>query len=158
MKRIVLVIAVLVLGVSSLAGAADPITPLYKARLDATLAGWEATPSQVGDDTEGVPWWPVSAQPMSYCVGSLCLGSMCGGSMCICSECSGSACLNSGCLGSACVGSTCIGSGCIGSICGGSACLGVTLCLRKCGDITPPIFQDPDGGNTSLAVPRCPQP
>ena len=158
MMRIGLVIAVVAVCVSSAARASDPITPLYRARLDATLAGWETAGSPPDDDAQGSLSWPASAQPVSFCVGSLCLGSMCAGSLCIGSECSGSVCVNSGCAGSGCVGSTCIGSGCVGSICGGSACMGITLCLRTCGDVTPPIVQDPYGGTTSLAVPRCPQP
>jgi hypothetical protein len=156
MKRIGLVVLAVVLWASSLALAADPVTPLYKARLDATLAGWEAVAS-TDDGTEATPWWPASAQPVSLCVGSVCLGSLCVGSICLTSDCSGSVCVNSGCVGSGCVGSTCLGSGCVGSVCGGSVCLGATLCLRKCGDTTPPIPIDPNGGNTSLAVPRCPE-
>jgi hypothetical protein len=158
MKRIGLVVVVSILLVSGLARAANPVTPLYKARLDATLRGWEASASSIGEDVDNAPWWPASAQPVSLCVGSLCLGSLCAGSLCISSECSGSLCISSGCAGSGCVGSTCLGSGCVGSICGGSACLGVTLCLRTCGGITPPTPADPYGGTTSLAVPRCPQP
>ena len=154
MKRICLA-AVLVLLVSGLVWAADPVSPLYQARLDATLAGWESVDTPLGKHGND-PCWPISAQPVSLCVGSVCLGSLCAGSICISSECSGSLCVGSECVGSGCLGSTCLGSGCLGSICGGSVCLGTTMCLKTCGGvITPPIPADP--GNTSLAVPRCPQ-
>jgi hypothetical protein len=161
MKRIVGVVVCLVVGLSPLvpgsSHAASPVTPLYKARLDATVKGWETAVSPMGGDVDCTPWWPASAQPASLCVGSLCLGSLCAGSLCISSECSGSLCVASGCAGSGCVGSTCLGSGCVGSICGGSVCVGTTMCLRTCGGITPPTPVDPYGGTTSLAVPRCPQ-
>jgi hypothetical protein len=118
--------------------AGDPVSPLYGARLSATLMEWEMGAMPVPDDGgEETPWFPASAQPFSFCAGSVCFGSMCFGSLCVSSDCVGSGCLNSGCSGSACVGSTCVGSLCAGSVCLGSACVGSacggsTTCLRSC--------------------------
>ncbi|MGH9870736.1 MAG: hypothetical protein ACREAA_21575 [Candidatus Polarisedimenticolia bacterium] len=69
---------------------------------------------------------PLSFNPVSACLGSLCLGSACISSFCL-----GSACINSKCLGSGCVASVCGGSGCAMSVCGGSACA-VSACASAC--------------------------
>lgn len=139
--------------------AGDPVSPLFAARLEATLAEWDmaaATPVAWGDQMGVV--WPASAQPASLCVGSLCIGSLCIGSLCVSSDCVGSGCVNSGCAGSGCVGSVCAGSGCAGSMCGGSACVGTTLCIRQCGsDGGPPIPRDPLGSVPSSSAMNCPE-
>jgi len=124
--------------------AGDLVSPLFGARLDATLMEWEMGVGPVPDDGgEEVPWFPISAQPLSFCAGSVCYASMCFGSMCVSSDCVGSGCIGSGCSGSACVGSTCVGSvcagsTCVGSVCAGSTCCGSTTCMRYC-DPTIPI-------------------
>ena len=133
MKRI----AILVLGFllticlqNSFAG--DPVSPLFQARLDATMDEWERG-GKAGDPGDQSPtWWPASANPVSFCLGSVCLASYCVGSLCVSSDCVGSGCVGSTCLGSGCASSLCVGSGCVGSICGGSACLGVSLCPKRC--------------------------
>ncbi|MFZ1946211.1 MAG: hypothetical protein WAW06_01535 [bacterium] len=128
--------------------AGDEVSPLYGARLSATLIEWEMGLGPLPDDGgEETPWFPVSAQPLSFCAGSVCFGSMCFGSMCVSSDCVGSGCLSSGCTGSLCAGSTCLGSVCAGSVCLGSACVGSTCggsttCLRSCD----PTFPIDDGG------------
>ena len=163
MKRIAflsVLVFVSLLGLRGLCGialAGDPISPLYQARLDATLAEWEMAAMGAGSICEDNPDGVVmSAQPWSYCLGSLCAGSVCLGSACLASDCLGSGCIGSGCVGSGCVSSACVGSGCVGSICGGSACLGVTLCSRRCGGDGPPVPQSPDYPSS---LPRnCPQP
>jgi hypothetical protein len=155
----VAVLPAVVLISCGVATAGDPVSPLFAARLEATLAGWEiaAVPAGEGGDGE-VPWWPASAQPASLCVGSLCVGSLCVGSLCVSSDCVGSGCVNSGCAGSGCVGSVCLGSGCAGSMCAGSACLGITLCVRVCGrDGGPTIPQDPSGSIPSSSPMICPE-
>lgn len=157
---VVVVASVSLAGLSSIALAGDPISPLYQARLDATLAGWDMAAMGAGGvgeiDPEG---GPISAQPFSFCVGSLCAGSYCFGSVCVNSDCLGSACINSGCVGSGCVGSVCVASGCVGSMCGGSACLGVTLCTRACGGDGPPTPQPPlpPGRPPSYSPLNCPE-
>lgn len=141
------------------AQAGDPVSPLFSARLEATLAGWEMAalrPAERAD--QEVLTWPASAQPASLCVGSLCVGSLCLGSLCVSSDCVGSGCVNSGCAGSGCVGSVCIGSGCTGSMCGGSACMGTTLCIRACGGYGgPPMLRDPLGSLPSGSPMNCPE-
>jgi hypothetical protein len=142
------------------ADAGDPVSPLFAARLDATLAEWEAAASVPDGGADGVLWWPASAQPASACVGSLCAGSLCVGSLCASSDCVGSLCVNSGCAGSGCVGSVCLGSGCAGSLCAGSTCAGTTLCVRVCGrNGGPPVPQDPHPpGNVPSSSPmNCPE-
>jgi hypothetical protein len=123
MKRIALLVLGCLLTIclgNGLAG--DPVSPLFQARLDATKAEWERG-GEAGDPGGQDPtWWPASANPMSFCLGSVCLAS----------HCVGSGCVGSTCLGSGCAASLCVGSGCVGSICGGSACLGVSLCPKKC--------------------------
>jgi hypothetical protein len=151
--------AAVILFACAAAQARDPVSPLFSARLEATLAGWEMAalrPAECGD--QEVLTWPASAQPASLCVGSLCVGSLCLGSLCVSSDCVGSGCVNSGCAGSGCVGSVCIGSGCAGSMCGGSACMGTTLCIRACGgDGGPPILRDPLGSLPSSSPMNCPE-
>jgi hypothetical protein len=133
MKRIALLVLGCLLTIclgNGLAG--DPVSPLFQARLDATKAEWERG-GEAGDPGGQDPtWWPASANPMSFCLGSVCLTSYCLGSFCMSSHCVGSGCVGSTCLGSGCAASLCVGSGCVGSICGGSACLGVSLCPKKC--------------------------
>jgi hypothetical protein len=131
MKRIGLIWTCLTLLAWAAAYAGDPLSPLYRARLDATLAEWESATPQTVDDPPG--GGPVSVQPMSFCVLSVCGASFCCGSVCVSSECIGSVCVNSACTVSGCVGSICFGSACAGSICGGSLCIGESLCIQKCG-------------------------
>jgi hypothetical protein len=156
---VVAVLPAVVLVACGAAEAGDPVSPLFAARLDATLAGWEAAAVPAGEDGDGeIPWWPASAQPASLCVGSLCVGSVCVGSLCVSSDCVGSGCVNSGCAGSGCVGSVCVGSGCVGSMCGGSACAGTTLCVRLCGrDGGPTMPRDPSGSIPSSSHMLCPE-
>lgn len=160
-RPFVAVLPAVILIACGAADAGDPVSPLFAARLEATLVEWEMAALPVTDDGgEGVPWWPASAQPASLCVGSLCVGSLCVGSLCVSSDCVGSGCVTSGCAGSGCVGSVCLGSGCAGSMCAGSACIGTTLCIRVCGrDGGPPIPQDPypPGSGPSCSPMSCPE-
>jgi len=162
MKRIRFFVAVVLMflpGLSSIAMAGDPISPLYQARLDATLAEWEmAATGAVGGGEIGTEGGPVSVQPFSFCLASVCAGSYCLGSACVNSDCLGSGCINSGCVGSGCVASVCLGSGCVGSMCGGSACVGTTLCVRQCGDSGPPLPQDQDPPPPTLSPRTCSEP
>ncbi len=147
MKRIIFTWLVLLAVLSGAAAAADPPSPLYRARLAATLDGWKKVPVQVRElDDPG--WWPASLNPASLCVGSACPQSYCLGSLCA----------ESVCLGSGCLGSTCIGSGCIASVCGVSGCAGTTLCLKKCGYFTPPNAIDPTQNGTTFVNGTCNEP
>ncbi|MFH1221178.1 MAG: hypothetical protein V1694_12095 [Candidatus Eisenbacteria bacterium] len=131
MMRIGLVVTGIIFMLCGTVLGGDPVSPLYQARLAATLAEWEAGPrpvADVADDNGG----PASLQPVSLCIGSACLGSVCIGSACLGSECLGSACLESSCLGSGCVGSACAGSTCVGTLCVGSACYGASACGSGC--------------------------
>lgn len=137
--------------------AGEPVTPLYQARLEATLAEWEGRVRSVDPEIEDPTWWPASLNPVSYCLGSACSQSYCIGSVCINSGCVGSGCVGSTCVGSGCVASICLGSGCAGSICGGSACWGPTGCPKKCGGYNnPPITNDPDNGGATFSLLACP--
>ena len=132
MMRITLMVLVCLLLCSLGRGhAGNPVSPLFHARLEATKTDWER-----GEKVDGPggtdPTWLPSANPVSFCLGSVCLASYCIGSFCVSSGCVGSGCVGSTCIGSGCVASLCGGSGCVGSVCGGSACLGVSLCPQKC--------------------------
>jgi hypothetical protein len=155
MRRVtVLLTCCLILMACQPALADDPVSPLYEARRDATLAQWDGGVEKVMPDGEDPGWWP-SLNPASYCLGSVCTRSYCIGSVCLGSTCVGSGCLGSQCAGSGCVGSLCLGSACGGSICGGSACLGTTLCDRMCGpDMGPTHPADP---GTSYSPLHCPE-
>lgn len=156
MKRIVFTTLVMVaamcaavnMATTRAVGAADPHSPLYDARLAETLAEWEAGGVAARQDSDDPAWWPASLNPASLCIGSLCPQSLCFGSVC----------LESTCLGSGCVGSMCIGSGCAASMCGVSGCAGVTLCLKKCGSLTPPNPIDPNGNGTTFHNGTCNEP
>lgn len=148
MKRIVLTSLVLVVVLSAGESAGDPISPLFQARLQATLAGWQAKPAVPEQDSCDPEWWPASLNPASLCIGSLCPQSYCFGSLCA----------QSICLGSGCLGSTCIGSGCVASLCGVSGCAGTTLCLKKCGYAGPPNAIDPTGNGTTFVNGTCHEP
>ena len=162
MMRIKSFLAVVFLLLSAFAPsvlAADPVSPLYQAQLDATLARWELGASgMIGDGGVDVTGGPASVQPFSFCLASICVGSYCIGSACLNSECIGSGCVNSGCVGSGCVSSVCLGSGCVGSMCGGSACYGATMCVRQCGPDGPAIPQDPQPSAPTMSARTCPQP
>jgi hypothetical protein len=157
MRRIVPVVLLCLVVISirsALAG--DPVSPLFQARLEATMVEWErgATPQDRGDPEVGA--WPASAHPASFCLGSACLSSYCIGSLCVSSECVGSGCVGSTCVGSGCASSLCAGSGCIGSICGGSACMGPSLCPRKCdGNDGATNPAEPDYGNLTYTWGPC---
>jgi hypothetical protein len=119
------------------AGPGDSDSPLYKARLDATLSEWKSESSTDGSahaTNEGAGDQVISFffPPPSYCVVSACFGSLC--------------------VGSLCASSTCLGSGCVGSVCLGTGCLGTTLCLKNCATEGPPrpIELDPEGEGPSL--------
>ncbi|MGD9141832.1 MAG: hypothetical protein PVJ42_09870 [bacterium] len=128
--------------------AGDPLSPLYGARLAETLAEWEAGALAQHQDSDDPAWWPASFNPASLCIGSLCPQSLC----------IGSACIESTCIGSGCIGSMCIGSGCAASMCGVSGCAGTTLCLKKCGYISPPSPIDPNGNGTTFHNGTCNEP
>ena len=133
MKRIGLLFSVCLLAACLQSGfGGDPVSPLFQARLDATMAEWERAGDAGDPGGQDPTWWPASANPVSFCAGSVCLASYCIGSFCLSSECVGSGCVGSTCVGSGCVSSLCAGSGCLGSICGGSACMGVSLCPKNC--------------------------
>ncbi len=157
MKRSVLMVVVLVVGCTCcVCYAKDPQSPLFRARLEATMRDWEngGSPGAYGGDDP--PLTPASLNPASFCLGSACLASYCIGSLCISSECVGSGCAGSTCIGSGCAASMCAASGCIGSICGGSACMGTTLCPKVCGDDTGPAStQGPDYGNLTYTWGPC---
>ena len=157
MIRITLtVLACLLVSSSGTCFAGNPVSPLFSSRHDATMNDWErgGVPDGSGDDDP--MWWPASANPASFCAGSLCLASYCVGSLCVSSECVGSGCVGSTCLGSGCAASLCGASGCVGSICGGSACVGATLCLKVCGDGSGPTIVDgPDYDNLTCTWGPC---
>lgn len=148
MKRIIFTLFVLIAVVATGSFAGDPPSPLYRARLLATLARWERGTAVRAEEPEDPGWWPASLNPASMCVGSACPQSYCFGSLCA----------ESLCLGSGCLGSTCIGSGCIASMCGMSACAGTTLCLRKCGYAGPPNAIDPNNNGTTFVNGTCNEP
>ena len=149
MKRVICTSLVLIAALSTGATAGDPPSPLYRARLLATLAGWEAPTAVRAGDPEDPGWWPASLNPVSLCVGSACPQSYCLGSICA----------ESICLGSGCIGSTCIGSGCVASLCGVSGCAGTTLCLKKCGYAGgPPNAIDPNNNGTTFVNGTCHEP
>lgn len=149
MKRIVFTTSVLVLTLSAPAIAGDPVSPLFEARLAATLAGWEAAAPVETRDSNDPAWWPVSLNPASVCGGSLCVQSICFGSLCA----------ESTCLGSGCLASICIGSGCLASLCGVSGCVGTTLCLKKCGHTGgPPNVIDPFNNGSTFVNGTCHEP
>ena len=157
MRITVLLVCCLVAAVSLPAFAGNPVSPLYRARLDETLADWETDavpPSPGGEDPA---WWPASLNPFSYCLGSLCPQSYCLGSLCLESGCVGSGCVGSTCVGSACATSLCAGSACIASVCAGSACYGATLCDRVCGEDSPACPSDPGTGGLSYTPYYCPE-
>ncbi len=146
MKRIVFMALFLIAALCGGARASYPLSPLYEARLMATLAEWEAGAPAPAGHSDDSTWWPASANPASFCAGSLCAQSYCLGSVC----------LGSTCLGSGCIGSTCIGSGCAASLCGVSGCAGTTLCLKKCGpDGGPPYVIDPMDNHTTFHNGTC---
>ena len=119
---------------SSFAG--DPISPLFRARLDATMAEWERSGEAGGSSGEGAASWPMSASRESLCIGSMCMQSHCMNGRCLRSEC--------------------IGSGCATSLCGGSACVGVSLCPKKCsGNDGAADRADPDYSNLTYTWGPC---
>jgi hypothetical protein len=149
MKRIVFTSIVLLAVVSSVCLARKPASPLYGARLSATLEEWETKAEPPAGGADEPTWWPASLNPVSMCVGSACTQSYCFGSLCA----------ESMCLGSGCLGSACIGSGCVGSVCAVSACHGETLCLRKCGHTGgPPNAIDPLNNGTTFVNGFCYEP
>jgi len=114
-------------------------SPLYARRLAIGLENLDSPPGLIRTAHLEIVSRPVgtpaSANPLSLCLGSMCLGSVClgsacAGSSCLGSACSGSACLGSGCVASGCAGSVCTSSGCAGSACLGSACIG-SACLSS---------------------------
>ncbi len=134
MKRIGLVLACLVFLLCGTALAVAPISPLYKARLDATLAEWnQKSAVHAMDAGEDPQEYVVSVNPYSLCLISICWESYCVGSVC---------------GGSYCGGSVCAGSVCASAVCGLSACAANTLCIRNCG--WPTIPEDPRGPRTDL--------
>lgn len=146
MKRIIFIALAMLVAIAAAASAGDPISPLYEARLAATLADWELGGVGEVNDAGDPAWWPASLNPASLCVGSVCLHSYCLGSLCA----------ESTCLGSGCLGSACIGSGCIASMCGVSGCVGTTLCLKKCGyNGGPPNAIDPTANGTTFVDGHC---
>jgi hypothetical protein len=158
MMRITVLLVCCMAAVISMPACADnPVSPLYRARLDITLAEWERGPVPPGPGGEEPNWWPHSLNPFSYCLGSICPQSYCLGSLCLESGCFGSGCVGSTCVGSACATSLCAGSACVGSLCGGSACYGTTMCERVCGARTPTNPCDPDPGGGSYTPLNCPE-
>jgi len=112
-------------------------SPLYSVRAEQT-AEYMAAPSNVIQSNEVIegkgevtPNTPLSLNPWSACVGSLCFGSGCGGSLCFGSTCGASGCTGSNCGASGCAGSTCGISGCAGSVCGATGCIG-SVCAGEC--------------------------
>ncbi len=149
--RLVVCASVVVLLVAI--ASAEEYSPLFSARLEATLAGWD-DPGQPVDAGGG------SEDPMVVSIlppGSLCLASGCVGSACLGSLCLGSGCGGSICVGSGCANSTCLGSGCVGSVCVVSGCVAETLCEKKCGGEGPPNAIDPDFSGTVSVFPQCPE-
>jgi hypothetical protein len=146
MLRIGFKILLVILALVTPTCAGDIMSPLYSARLAATLAEWDAGLAAPVTDSGDPEWWPASLNPASLCVGSACPQSYCFGS--ICGE--------SFCLGSGCIGSSCIGSGCVASVCGVSGCAGTTLCLKKCGYTGgPPNAIDPTQNGTTFVNGSC---
>ncbi len=157
MIRITLmVLACLLVYSCSACYAGNPVSPLFRSRHEATMSDWERGGSADGPGGNDPTWWPASANPASFCVGSLCLASYCVGSLCVSSECVGSGCVGSTCLGSGCAASLCAGSGCVGSVCGGSACMSTTMCLKRCGDNAgPTTVQEPNYSNLTYTWGPC---
>jgi len=145
-RRFMLLMTTILILVCQVTLAGEPTSPLFQARLEATLRDWERGAQPELIDEQEPTWWPASVNPVSYCAGSLCLGSFC----------LGSACLASYCVGSGCTASLCLGSGCLCSGCGGSACLGVTLCIKHCRDDTPANMIDQNVGTTTFNY-MCPE-
>jgi len=136
--------------------AGNPVSPLFRSRHDATMKDWEQGAVEYGSGGDDPVPMVVSLNPISFCVGSVCLGSYCAGSLCLSSECLGSGCVGSTCIGSGCAGSMCAASGCVGSMCGGSACVGNTLCIKACGDDTGgTIVVDPNYNNLTCTWGPC---
>jgi len=121
----------------------EQFSPLFARRLEVGIQNMDRPPDKVYMagflmNDFGPVETPLSANPMSLCLGSGCFGSGCLGSACLASACFGSACATSKCVGSGCVvsvcggsacaGSTCVGSACVGSVCVGSTCVG-TACV-----------------------------
>ncbi len=119
-------------------GPPAPFSPLFERRLEVGMENLDRPAGSILiahlDTLESASVdSPLSANPvsgclgsacsLSICLGSACLNSRCLGSGCLLSACLGSSCVTSGCGGSACVASTCGGSACVGSVCGGSACV-----------------------------------
>jgi hypothetical protein len=149
MKRIIFVALTAGIALSGTAIAGDPVSPLFQARLRATLADWEAGAVASSEEPGDPTWWPVSLNPASLCAGSLCPQSLCFGSVC----------LESMCLGSGCIGSACVASGCVASVCGVSGCAGTTLCLKKCGYAGgPPNLIDPTENGSTFQNGTCNEP
>jgi len=158
MRIMVLLVCCLVVGNPLQVFAGNPVSPLFHARLDETLADWESGAVPHGPGEQDPNWWPCSLNPFSYCLGSLCLQSYCIGSLCVGSGCVGSGCAGSTCVGSACASSLCAGSACVASICAGSACYGATLCERACENGREPTCpSDPGPGGLSYAPYYCPE-
>jgi hypothetical protein len=149
MKRIIFVTVVLMAALPAIALAGDPLSPLFEARLVATLAEWDAAAPVQAQDSGDPAWWPVSLNPASLCAASACAQSLCFGSLCA----------ESTCLGSGCLGSTCLGSGCLASLCGVSGCVGTTLCLKKRGYTGgPPNVIDPFNNGATFVNGVCHEP
>jgi hypothetical protein len=157
MIRITLVILACLLAFSCCTCVAgNPVSPLFRSRHDATMKEWEQGAAMSGSGGDDPIQTPVSVNPVSFCVGSVCLGSYCAGSLCVSSECLGSGCVGSTCIGSGCAASLCAASGCVGSICGGSACMAQTMCIKVCGDNSgPTIVVDPNYDNLTCTWGPC---
>ena len=141
--RLMFLLSVLALVVAVNSASASDYSPLFAARLEATLESWDR-PTQPIDSTGGEEpdLVPSVLPPWSVCVGSICVGSVCAGSIC----------LGSGCSGSTCVGSACVMSGCLIS-----GCVGETLCAKKCGGDGPPNIVDPSLPGSVTFWPACPE-
>ena len=146
MKRIApLIVACLLSVCLGKAVAGDPLSPLFQARLEATMAGW-----QRGWDAGQAATQRRISRPGADST-SFCLGSVCQMSYCLESYCASSTC-----IGSACPGSACTASSCVGTVCHGSACLGVSLCPKRCdGNDGAAGREGPDYGNLTYTWGPC---
>ena len=113
--RVLIVTVILVEVACSSASATGRGSPLYEARLQASLADWDrnAMPRAglvpLAKDSTGVQAVSLFMPPQSQCLGSACVGSTCLGSGCPATVCLGSFCFTSLCILSGChIESTCI--------------------------------------------------
>ncbi len=143
MCRLKLLVFLLVIGLVAPVARTGDYSPLFAAQLEATLTSWEKTYDDAREEApQGDDLAPSVVPPWSICLGSVCIGSGCFGSIC---------------LGSGCSGSTCLGSACLMSGCVISGCVPKTLCLRECGDNTPPMVVDPTLPGSATVCPVCPE-